>query len=99
MAAEIYERVEAFLDYMHVDDRKIEVSRELMCDEHLCRVELKLPDRKNRVDPYDILDLSRDVCKYVFQHYVCMLIDHFDYADMSVLVDIYDSEFYTKFMW
>ena len=98
MAAEIYERIEAFLDFMHVDQHMIKVSRELMCDEHLCRVELKLPDREYRVDLYNILDLSRDVCKYVHQHYLTMLIDHFDYADQSVLVDLYDSEFYTKYM-
>ena len=98
MAAEIYERIEAFLDFMHVDQHRIEVSRELMCDNHLCRVELKLPDREHRIDLYDILDFSRDVCKYVYQHYLTMLIDHFDYADQSVLVDLYDSEFYTKYM-
>lgn len=98
MAAEIYERVEAFLDFMHADEHKFEVSRELMCDEQICRVELKLPDREHRVDLYDILSLCRDVCNYVHKHYTHMLIDHFDYADQSVLVDIWDTEFYAKFM-
>lgn len=98
MAVEIYERVEAFLDFMHADQHKFEVSRELMCDNHLCRVELKLPDRENRFELYDIMDLSRDVCKYVYQHYLTTLIDHFDYADQSVLVDIWDAAFYEKFV-
>ena len=98
MAAEIYERVEAFLDFMHVDQHKIKVSRYLICDDHACRIELKLPDRENRFEIYDIMDLSRDVCKYVYQHYLTALIDHFDYADQSVLVDIFDSEFYRMCM-
>lgn len=87
--AEIYDRVEAFLDFIDPKRDRFVVNRQLFADDHVCQLDIHANVYCGRDD---LQELQHAVCKYIMSHKYSVMIDHLEYAESILELHIFDSE-------